>query len=226
MPHQPVSSDDLKTYGLPALSVMRASGAAGKVMMQITRLEEAAASMHFKMVIIGACRRYVASLHMAQDPKAYAAFAKDPAVTKLKRPLKGPDDTFRAVWQATLSDPKLASKRFKRLKHLWNKRAPVSEVEKLLTRYGWEKPIPGITTSKKRSSETEDIVSGDAGDADSDGRDPPTAKQTGNDRLPTVTIKGVPRHFKAQREGSFSMRGSVIKQVGDTLTIGDAVFDT
>ena len=227
MAHQPVSNTDLDFYKLPTLAELREEGSAGKVMHQIIQADKAGAKLHSDIVICEACRRYIASLQIAADPKAYAAFAKDSLVTNLKRRLKDADDTFRAMWQATMDDSKLASKRFKRLEHLWSERKPVAEVKRLLKRHGWEKPIPGITKPKThKQAKGEDSVSDSAGEATGNGRDTTTPKQQPGDRLSTVTIKGIPRHLKITLGGDFSLRGRIIKQVGGELTIADAEIDT
>lgn len=227
MPRKPVLAGDLRAYRLPTLADMRMPGTAGNVMKGIIKAGKAASKLHSQLVIHEACRRYVAALQIADDPEAYVAFAKDPMVTGLKRALKGPHDTHRAIWQATEGDSKLASKRFKRTEHLWDKRAPVAEVATLLKRFGWEKSIPGVskTKSKARKTEDDDVVSADANGAGNKDRGTDTTTSQIEDRLPTVTIKGVPRSFKARRNGSFKLTGRVVKQVGDTLTIAAAVFD-
>ena len=76
MAHQLVSDKDLNRFNVPDLGEMRKAGSAGEVMKKIVRGEEVGAQLHSIMIIQMACQRYVASLLIADDPQAYAAFQK------------------------------------------------------------------------------------------------------------------------------------------------------
>ena len=152
-------------YGLPSAEHLKKPGVAGRAMNKMIREDALVEKFHRAMVHLGIIMRYALALALYADPDAFRAWASDERVKKLVRPLKGLEDIFRAVCYATITDPKKASKYYKRVEHLWKNKEQPEAVALLLKRYGLEQPIPGVTVRKKRSPPHEEKGSPKSTDA-------------------------------------------------------------
>lgn len=141
-PSQSLVPADFSKFGLPPAILLQQSSVVSMTISKMIGFDEAATAFHHRMVHFGICFRYEFALAVAADRKAFAAYKQDERIKALARPPKDAGDTLRSLLNATYGDPKKASKYFKRIEPLWEKRRPVKMVLTFLQKQGLSDTAP------------------------------------------------------------------------------------
>ena len=136
------------TFGLPSLQELRSAGSPKRMIDRFIAIDDVVDVMYRSSFHNSIVSRYEYACIIRDDKDIYQGFSVEKRVLALPKPLKGPDDALRALFNATEANPKRASKIIKRVEHLWKARKSAADVLAMLKRYEMEKAIPGVTNNK------------------------------------------------------------------------------